>query len=123
MARIIDRALDDFAYLANDITAAVLASGSDKLACWPGLHEHCQVKKLGEIMYQDISDRRGGRTAWSTIAVVNGMHYQARFWYDGTRMDQAREDAAEIALRQLTGYIDPKSQPPPASQYGHALAA
>lgn len=93
-------------------------------------------------MYQDVSDRRGtdmrhplplmnsipnthigGRTAWSTIAVVNGMQYPARFWYDGARIEQAKEDAAEIALRQLTGYTDPKSQPPPASQYGRALAA
>ncbi|KAH6612033.1 hypothetical protein C7974DRAFT_406883 [Boeremia exigua] len=87
------------------------------------LQEYCQAEKLGEIMYQDVSDRRGGRTAWSTIAVVNGIHYQARFWYDGARMQQAKEDAAEIALRQITGCTDPKSQPPSASQYGRALAA
>ncbi|KAG9202003.1 hypothetical protein G6514_005199 [Epicoccum nigrum] len=87
------------------------------------LKEHCQVKNLGEVMYQDVSDRRGGRTAWSTIAVVNGMHYPARFWYDGARIEQAKEDAAEIALRQLTGCTDPKEQPPPAAQYGRALPA
>lgn len=51
------------------------------------------------------------------------MHYPARFWYDGARIEQAKEDAAEIALRQLTGYIDPKSQPPPAGQCGRPLAA
>lgn len=38
-------------------------------------------------------------------------------------MEQAREDAAEIALRKLTGCVDQNSQPPPASQYGRALAA
>jgi len=51
------------------------------------------------------------------------VQYQARFWYDGTRMEQAREDAAEMALRQLTGYTNPKTEPPSASQYGKALSA
>ncbi|KAJ4989952.1 hypothetical protein SVAN01_04599 [Stagonosporopsis vannaccii] len=74
-------------------------------------------------MFQDISDRRGGRTAWSSIALIQGVQYQARFWYDGTRMEQAREDAAEIALRQLTGYTNPTTEPPPAGQYGKALSA
>ncbi|KZM28239.1 uncharacterized protein EKO05_0011057 [Ascochyta rabiei] len=87
------------------------------------LREHCQARQLGEIQYQDVSDRRGGRTAWSTIAVVNGSQYPARFWYDGAFMEQAKEDAAEIALRKLTGCVDQNSQPPPASQYGRALAA
>lgn len=111
----------------------------DEPAILTVLTEHCQVKNLGEVMYQDVSDRRGtslpgikrlipntrigGRTAWSTIAVVNGMHYPARFWYDGARIEQAKEDAAEIALRQLTGCTDPKEQPPPAAQYGRALPA
>jgi hypothetical protein len=67
--------------------------------------------------------RTGGRTAWSTIAVVNGTPYPARFWYDGAFMEQAKEDAAEMALRKLTGCTDQNSQPPPASQYGRALAA
>lgn len=43
----------------------------------------------------------GGRTAWSTIAVISGQHYPARFWYDGAFIEQAREDAAEVALLRL----------------------
>ncbi|KAF2999861.1 hypothetical protein E8E13_007861 [Curvularia kusanoi] len=86
------------------------------------LHEHCQEKHLGEIMYQDVSDRRGGRTAWSTIAIVNGMHYPAQFFYDGTRMAQAKEDAAEQALRVLRR-TNPESKDTTAGQYGNALAA
>ncbi|KAF2125051.1 hypothetical protein P153DRAFT_389905 [Dothidotthia symphoricarpi CBS 119687] len=87
------------------------------------LRDHCMVRRLGEPAYQDVSDRRGGRTAWSTVAVINGTQYSARFWYDGNYIDQAKEDAAEIALRKLTGYVDPTTQPPPASHYRIAIAA
>ncbi|CAO2652983.1 Nn.00g023940.m01.CDS01 [Neocucurbitaria sp. VM-36] len=87
------------------------------------LRDHCLVRRLGEPSYQDVSDRRGGRTAWSTVAVVNGTPYAARFWYDGAYIDQAKEDAAEIALRKLTGYTDPSLEPPPASHYRSAISA
>lgn len=52
--------------------------------------------------------------------VIQGSHYTARFWYDGNYMEQAREDAAEIALRNLTGYVNTTQDPPPASQYAQA---
>jgi hypothetical protein len=59
----------------------------------------------------------GGRTAWSTITTINGVHYPARFWYDGEYVAQAKEDSAEIALRSLTGTMDMRTEPPPASAY------
>ncbi|KAF2188637.1 hypothetical protein K469DRAFT_565394, partial [Zopfia rhizophila CBS 207.26] len=65
--------------------------------------DHCTATRLGEPTWQDVSDRRGGRTAWSSLAVVQGIPYSARFWYDGAYMEQAREDAAEVAMRHLTG--------------------
>ncbi|RYO75164.1 hypothetical protein DL764_010558 [Monosporascus ibericus] len=40
----------------------------------------------------------GGRTAWSSIVTVNGRQIQARYWYDGQHLNNAREDAAEAAL-------------------------
>ncbi|RYP74331.1 hypothetical protein DL769_004034 [Monosporascus sp. CRB-8-3] len=40
----------------------------------------------------------GGRTAWSSIVTVNGRQIQARYWYDGKNLNNAREDAAEAAL-------------------------
>jgi hypothetical protein len=105
--------------------------------------DHCLATKLGEPTYQDISDRRGkynphkssrlvwsctdgltgGRTAWSTIALVNGTPYAARFWYDGSFMDQAKEDAAEMALRNLTGRLSQTTEPPPASYYRNLTTA
>jgi hypothetical protein len=66
------------------------------------------------------SHQTGGRTAWSSIVVVNGSHYSARFWYDGAYMDQAREDAAEMALRNLTGTVNTTAMPPAASYYATA---
>ncbi|KAF2035239.1 hypothetical protein EK21DRAFT_107363 [Setomelanomma holmii] len=81
------------------------------------LREHCQARGLTEPTYQDVSDRRGGRTAWSTVTTINGVHYPARFWYDGDYVAQAKEDSAEIALRTLTGTLQSPNPPPPASYY------
>lgn len=54
-------------------------------------------------------DSKGGRTAWScTVTVQPGNSassqqiLQARFWYDGEFLNNAREDAAEVALLRLT---------------------
>lgn len=43
----------------------------------------------------------GGRTAWSSIVVVFNTTIQARYWYDGKNLNNAREDAAEAALNWL----------------------
>ena len=55
-------------------------------------------------MFNILSDRRGGRTAWSATVTIPGQRLvQARFWYDGQYVSNAKEDAAEVALQQLTG--------------------
>ncbi|KAF2684396.1 hypothetical protein K458DRAFT_417981 [Lentithecium fluviatile CBS 122367] len=84
------------------------------------LREHCAARGFSEPAWQDISDRRGGRTAWSCIVNVQGQHHPARFWYDGAFMQQAREDAAEMALRNITGYANTNADPPPASHYARS---
>jgi len=33
---------------------------------------------------------------------IEGQHIAARFWYDGQYVNNAKEDAAEVALQQLT---------------------
>lgn len=43
----------------------------------------------------------GGRTAWSCAVVIGGSKVTARFWYDGQFVNNAKEDAAEVALIQL----------------------
>ncbi len=53
-------------------------------------------------IFSIVSDRRGGRTAWSSTVTISGQHViQARFWYDGQYVNNAKEDAAEVALQQL----------------------
>ncbi|KAI1118650.1 hypothetical protein F5Y14DRAFT_447011 [Nemania sp. NC0429] len=43
----------------------------------------------------------GGRTAWSSVVVVCGKRIEARYWYDGNNLNNAKEDAAEVALAWL----------------------
>ena len=45
----------------------------------------------------------GGRTAWSSTVTIEGTTVSARYWYDGQWVDNAKEDAAEVALQQLRG--------------------
>ncbi|QSZ30764.1 hypothetical protein DSL72_000322 [Monilinia vaccinii-corymbosi] len=45
----------------------------------------------------------GGRTAWSSTVTVQGQNISARFWYDGQYVNNAKEDAAEVALNRLSG--------------------
>ena len=40
----------------------------------------------------------GGRTAWSSSVIVQGKTFAARYWYDGPFVNNALEDAAEVAL-------------------------
>ncbi|KZF25542.1 hypothetical protein L228DRAFT_266008 [Xylona heveae TC161] len=50
-----------------------------------------------------------GRTAWSSTVTVspsnahNAMTISARYWYDGQYVNNAKEDAAEVALQTLQG--------------------
>ncbi|KAJ5281231.1 hypothetical protein N7478_006603 [Penicillium angulare] len=43
----------------------------------------------------------GGRTAWSSTVTVGGQNIAARYWYDGQYVNNAKEDAAEIALSRI----------------------
>ncbi|KAJ5788440.1 hypothetical protein N7457_003430 [Penicillium paradoxum] len=43
----------------------------------------------------------GGRTAWSSTVTVQGQSIAARYWYDGQFINNAKEDAAEVALKTL----------------------
>lgn len=67
----------------------------------------------------------GGRTAWSCIANVAGFEVQARFWYDGQYVNNAREDAAQVALQKLnvlpsppTPFAATQRQPPHQQNHG-----
>ncbi|KAH8884616.1 hypothetical protein GQ53DRAFT_384074 [Thozetella sp. PMI_491] len=67
------------------------------------LEAACTEYQVDRPTFQIFSDRRGGRTAWSSRVTVHGVVHNARFWYDGNNLKNAREDAAEVALGWLTG--------------------
>ncbi|KAJ6116670.1 hypothetical protein N7512_006395 [Penicillium capsulatum] len=46
-------------------------------------------------------DQLQGRTAWSSTVTVQGQNIAARYWYDGQFINNAKEDAAEVALKLL----------------------
>ncbi|GAW23495.1 hypothetical protein ANO14919_130540 [Xylariales sp. No.14919] len=66
------------------------------------LEEVCRDYQIQPPDYQLVSDRRGGRTAWSSVVVVYGKRIEARYWYDGNNLNNAKEDAAEAALHWLS---------------------
>ncbi|KAF3386490.1 hypothetical protein F1880_000085 [Penicillium rolfsii] len=63
--------------------------------------EHCRRMKLPPPVFNIVSDRRGGRTAWSSNLTIQGETISARYWYDGQYINNAKEDAAEVALKKL----------------------
>ncbi|TID23571.1 putative GTPase-activating protein [Venturia nashicola] len=78
------------------------------------LNELCIANGFRPPIYQIASDRRGGRTAWSSTVEVQGTTIPARYWYDGQYVHNAKEDAAQVALERLkAGYV-------PHAQYQHA---
>ncbi|GLI73052.1 hypothetical protein PoHVEF18_001260 [Penicillium ochrochloron] len=44
---------------------------------------------------------QGGRTAWSSNVTIQGEMISARYWYDGQYINNAKEDAAEVAVKKL----------------------
>ncbi|CZR57169.1 uncharacterized protein PAC_07058 [Phialocephala subalpina] len=77
---------------------------SSSAATWQErLEEKCREAQIHPPVFQIMSDRRGGRTAWSSTVTVQGQNIPARFWYDGQHVNNAKEDAAEVALKHLNG--------------------
>jgi len=65
------------------------------------LAAECRKQRLPNPQFNIVSDRRGGRTAWSATVTVKGENLAARYWYDGQYLNNAREDAAEVACTKL----------------------
>ncbi|KAL2135089.1 hypothetical protein VTI74DRAFT_9799 [Chaetomium olivicolor] len=75
------------------------------------LEDACREWNINAPVFQIVSDRRGGRTAWSSTVTVYGAVHSARFWYDGKNLNNAKEDAAEVALQWLNQSSSPASSP------------
>ncbi|KAK2021531.1 hypothetical protein LZ31DRAFT_363416 [Colletotrichum somersetense] len=85
-------------------SAAMSSSYNSQGGTWQErLEDACREANILPPVFQIVSDRRGGRTAWSSRVTVHGRTLSARFWYDGKNLNNAKEDAAEMALNYLTG--------------------
>ncbi|KAL1954568.1 hypothetical protein VTO42DRAFT_1043 [Malbranchea cinnamomea] len=90
------------------------------------LQDHCKLAQLQAPVFNLVSDRRGGRTAWSSTVTIHGRGtFKARYFYDGKYINNAREDAAEVALailnsqpRPLTVMFQGQLYAQPHSEYG-----
>ncbi|KAF2171649.1 hypothetical protein M409DRAFT_50320 [Zasmidium cellare ATCC 36951] len=86
------------------------------------LIDFCRTHGYRAPNFQVVSDRRGGRTAWSCMVTIQGTQIPARFWYDGQYVNNAKEDAAEKALQMLGVVPSPPGpqvrQPQPGQMYG-----
>ena len=83
----------------------LIEKGTRGLYVNPSSHQwtdHCRRTQQHPPVFNIVSDRRGGRTAWSSTVTIKGNQVvNARFWYDGQYVNNAKEDAAEVALQQL----------------------
>lgn len=85
-------------------TPTAMPSATHDTNSWQDkLDEACREYQIAAPVFQIVSDRRGGRTAWSSRVTVHGSVHHARFWYDGKNLNNAREDAAEVAFNWLSG--------------------
>lgn len=84
-----------------------MSSESERTGPWQQrLQEACNNNGYRQPVFQIASDRRGGRTAWSSTVEVQGLTIPARFWYDGQYIHNAKEDAAEVALQRIdSGWV------------------
>jgi len=67
------------------------------------LQHYCATHQIAQPQFQDYSDPRGIRTAWSSSVFVHGREYRASLWRDYRYLEQSREEAAEVAWKALTG--------------------
>lgn len=67
------------------------------------LQHYCATQQIAQPQFQDYSDPRGIRTAWSSSVFVHGREYRAHLWRDYRYLEQSREEAAEVAWKSLTG--------------------
>ncbi|KAJ4380269.1 hypothetical protein N0V86_004579 [Didymella sp. IMI 355093] len=81
------------------------------------LQHYCATNQIAQPQFQDYSDPRGVRTAWSSSVFVNGREYRAHLWRDYRYLEQSREEAAEAAWKAISA-----SQGSPTSQAQYAYS-
>lgn len=65
------------------------------------LIEGVSYYSLSIFEWMNLTVIAGGRTAWSATVTVGSQNIAARYWYDGQYLNNAKEDAAEVACTKL----------------------
>ncbi|KAI9817997.1 MAG: hypothetical protein M1832_004518 [Thelocarpon impressellum] len=91
------------------MSSSAAHSGARPYSWQEKLEEHCRAAQMHPPVFSIVSDRRGGRTAWSSTVTIEGQIIAARYWYDGQYVHNAKEDAAEVALQTLRVIPNPSS--------------
>ncbi|KAF2749965.1 hypothetical protein M011DRAFT_475285 [Sporormia fimetaria CBS 119925] len=64
------------------------------------LMHYCRMNDI-EFRWQDYSDPRGIRTAWTSSVFVRGEEYRCKLYREYEFIGQCREEAAELAYKEL----------------------
>lgn len=68
--------------------------------------DHCRRSQLHPPVFNIVSDRRGGRTAWSSTVTVHGNQtIHARYWYDGQYVNNAKVSFPGVPIPALYHYL------------------
>ncbi|PGH13562.1 hypothetical protein AJ79_03555 [Helicocarpus griseus UAMH5409] len=83
------------------------------------------ILQVNQGQFTDISSvlsASGGRTAWSSTVTIQGRNFSARYFYDGQNTNNAKEDAAEVALTALRSQGSPAATSLPGQLYAQNQA-
>ncbi|KAK4972585.1 hypothetical protein LTR66_011280 [Elasticomyces elasticus] len=103
--------------MSSGQSPSAAASAGTSGAWQEKLQNHCKTTGMRPPVWNILSDRRGGRTAWSSTVQVGGQFIPARYWYDGQYVNNAKEDAAEVALQRL-GQVPTPASPQQQRYFG-----
>ncbi|EOA90568.1 hypothetical protein ACJQWK_09792 [Exserohilum turcicum] len=84
------------------------------------LQHYCATNQIAQPQFQDYSDPRGIRTAWSSSVFVHGREYRAALWRDYRYLEQSREEAAEVAWKAI--HSTPTTNGANQGQYNRSYA-
>ncbi|KAL2816298.1 hypothetical protein BJX63DRAFT_430305 [Aspergillus granulosus] len=78
----------------------------DQVVTWSETRPEEELDTIQRVMVV-VADRKAwGKTAWSCNVNIGEDQFSGRYWFDESRVHNAIEDVAEVALKQLTSSKD-----------------
>lgn len=120
--------------ISNEEPPNVMTKVSQLSADNDEYHHQCTTLfRTEEVQPSAVSDQEiqwlihaGGRTAWSSTVTIQdpqsigrNLNLAARYWYDGQFLNNAKEDAAEVACTKIRNPSITQPQSPQYTQAGY----